>query len=136
MLVPPHITDAARRTHTAPQILKAQFHIRNTYLYTCENMTALRPMFPLSDVDRIEAKMLPFTKEWQLGRGAINSVRTVHPVVDGEVRKDMCELQVRVLLVLHANQPTLARHTPHSTPPHSQTLLHTCVREDGTARLR
>ena len=44
------------------QRLRVRFIIENAYLFTCDNMSAMYPMFPLNETRRAEEVLLPFTE--------------------------------------------------------------------------
>ena len=78
------------------QIFKLRLQVEGAHLYTCSNLTALQHMLPLDTIDEVEHKFLPFTKEWYLGSSAGQSLRMFHPTVNGVIRYDMCDLELRI----------------------------------------
>ena len=78
------------------QIMKVRFFVTGAHIYTCTNRTAMRSMLPLDDVATVEHKMLPFTAQWKLASDAEKSLTMKHPIVDGVMRYDMCDLELKI----------------------------------------
>ena len=91
------------------QILKATVLVEGTHpnevnLYTCESdqyneenpFPSLRLMYPFNSKLDMERKLLPFTKQWLLGRNTSQSITMRHPIVNGVKRYDMCEIDIRI----------------------------------------
>jgi len=83
------------------QKLRIRFAVQGANLFTCDmtdstesNLAVLRPLFPLNLTSEGEAKLLPFTRQWLLAGSPKQAITLQHPVVDGNIRYDMCDLQV------------------------------------------
>jgi hypothetical protein len=77
------------------QRLRARFTVEGAYLFTCGNLSALRPMFG-EDVSTARAQdlLLPFTKQWLLTGTPRQSISMRHPVINGATDYSQCELQL------------------------------------------
>jgi hypothetical protein len=79
------------------QKLRIRFAVQGANLFTCDmtdstesNLAVLRPLFPLNLTSEGEAKLLPFTRQWLLAGSPKQAITLQHPVVDGNIRYDMC----------------------------------------------
>ena len=78
------------------QTIVAKLMVEGAHIYTCDNSTALLPLLPFTSLQDMADKLLPFTNEWEIARELHNSVQVSHPVEDGEVQYDQCEVRIVV----------------------------------------
>jgi hypothetical protein len=76
------------------QRLRVRFIIENAYLFTCDNMSAMYPMFPLNETRRAEEVLLPVTEHWGLAGRPEQTVTLDNPKINGVTDYSRCDLQI------------------------------------------